>query len=167
MVFTTEDIDEIDNTYALAGYPKSDLFFVALLLWKESHCDAALDTFKRGAENDSCAACMVLYVSLQQQLRGNYHLSTPWALEVAIRGNTYGMRRIANCYQKTKPAFAVALTSFWTKQLIECGETFNSEEERKKVKKSIANSCIICSKGNNNDVTLVKCGICKFYSYCR
>ena len=52
--------------------------------------------------------------------------------------------------------------------MIEFDGTTNSEESRKGVKKSNADKCIACGKEEseeNDDVTLVKCGICKHYVY--
>ena len=79
------------------------------------------------------------------------------------------MNYLINCYSKPKPVMAYALLSFWVKMYIECGGTHCTEEERKEIKKKTATICIVCDKEeseDNNNVTLVKCGICKYYAYC-
>merc|ERR1712238_436873 len=48
------------------------------------------------------------------------------------------------------------------------GETTYTEEKRMEIKKKNTDRCVVCDKEDpeDNDVTLVKCGICKYYSYC-
>ena len=62
----------------------------------------------------------------------------------------------------------VALASLWVKMNNESGDTAYTEEERKELKKKDASGCFVCRKKETEDdnVTLVKCGICKYYPYC-
>ena len=53
--------------------------------------------------------------------------------------------------------------------MIEMGNTVCTKEQRNEFKYKVANICYVCGKkesDDNNDVTLVKCGVCKYYSYC-
>ena len=168
MVLTPYQLHEIDSTYLLAGYPKSHFFTVGYDLWKAKQDDAALDAFKRGAENDGCVPCMVFYIYAQWK-RDNFHLLLPYVIEAAVRGHAGCIDELVDCYQKAEPVTANALAGFWAKLRIDMGSKFVTEEKRKEIKKNIAKFCRVCGKEEseeNNDVTLVKCGICKFYSYC-
>ena len=167
MVLTTEQLNHIDNTWKLTGYRKSHIFTVGYDLWLAEQEDAAVDAFKRGADNVGCVPCMVLYVALQRG-RGNFHLVVPYALEAAFRGNQPCMNQLVECYNNSKPVLSLALSGLWVKMSTEFGFIQITEERRKEIKKDIANCCFICRKkeSEDNDVTLVQCGICKSYSYC-
>lgn len=126
----------------------------------------AIDSFKRGAELDGCVSCIIFLCQLQHG-PNKVHLSLPWMLECAIRGNVPEMERLFVLYNnQSKPAKSLALSSFWEKLFIEIGITNDSEEWRKQKKKIVANICIVCGKKDSENITLVKCGICKHYSYC-
>ena len=115
MVLATEQLDEIDKEYYLAGYPKSHAFNVGYELGAAKHIDAAVGAFKRGADNKGCVPCIVLYVQIQQK-HGNFHLLLPYVLEGAIRGHVGCMNLLVNWYQrKAQPLSAMALSSLWTK----------------------------------------------------
>jgi len=166
MVFTQTELDHIDNKCMLKGYPKSTDFVIGCYrLWKAKREDLAIDAFKRGADNDGCVPCMYFYVVIQYK-RGNLHLLLPYAFEGAIRGHLSSMDRLIECYQTEKPVMAYALLSVWVKTKIELGDTVCTEERRKEIKKYNATRCYICAKEASKDVTLVQCGICKYYSYC-
>ena len=167
MVLTTEQLNYIDKKFGLKGYPKSNDLVVGFNYVLANQDDLAIDSYKRGAENDGCVSCMVFYVDMQFE-RNNVHLALPWALELSIRGHVTSFSRLFTYYQQSKPAPALALSSFWMKMMIELGDTQNTEEGRKGFKKIIANLCISCGKkeSEDNNVTLVKCGICKHYTYC-
>ena len=168
MVLTTEASDFIDNKLKLAGYPRSHFFTVGYELKLARHSDAAIDAFKRGVDSDGCVPCMVFCVIILQE-RGKYYLLLPYAFEGAIRGQIGCMNALVDCYQKqSQPASAMALSSLWTKIKIELGDTDNSEVDRKRINKTAANNCYFCGREDleDNDVTIVKCGICKYYSYC-
>jgi len=117
-------------------------------------------------------ACF-FYVRIQIDVHDNPHLAVPFYFELAIRGHGYSMDRLVDCFNASKPAEAMALSSFWLKTHLKTKTKFSdnksAEENRKEVKKAVANECCMCCKKkseDNNDVTIVKCGICKFYSYC-
>jgi len=169
IILTTKEIGRIDIRYGLKGYPKSSDFLIGYGHYRAHQPDLAITSFKRGVENDGCVPCMFFYVDIQWK-RGNVHLVIPYALEGAIRGHLHLTKLLIDCYQKTKPVMAHALASLWAKMGCELGNTQSTEEEnhRKEIKKRNANSCYVCRVKDleDNDVTLVKCGICKYYSYC-
>jgi len=170
MVLTPNQIDHIDNKLQLAGYPKSHFFTLGFKLQLGGLIDLAIDAFKRGAKEVSCVPSMFCYGELQRlRVGGNVPLALPFYFEAAIRGHIGSMSRLIQLYQESKPAIACALITFWMKMKIEFDDTTNTEESRKEIKKQFANICYVCKKEKseeNDDVTLVKCGICKLYSYC-
>ena len=79
------------------------------------------------------------------------------------------MNYLIECCTELKPAHADALADSWVKMRIKFGDSTSSEESRKG-KKTITNSCAVCGKeefeNDNDDVTIVKCGICtKLHSH--
>jgi len=168
MVLTTEQLDMIDNKCNLAGYPKSQLFTVGYELHVAGHTDLAIDAFKRGAKEVSCVPSMFYYAELQSELQRKLHLAIPFYIEAAIRGHIGSIHRLIRLYQESKPTNVTALIMHWLKMTIELGNIKHKEESRKEIKKNNSNICAVCGKQEleDNDVTLVKCGICKYYSYC-
>ena len=163
MVFTTAQLNFLDNKLKLAGYPKSR-DFVKGYNFIEADCDyLAMTAFKRGAENKSCVPSMYCYLI---QLHMDPHLALPWALETAIRGCVKSMDNLVAYYNRTTPKPAFALINFWIKMMIALGVTYDTHEKRIRVKRRIANSCITCGKKDSEDKTFNKCGKCKYYSYC-
>ena len=170
IVLTTEEIERIDITFGLKGYPKSKGFLIGYRQLISDQKDPAIASFKRGAQNDGCVPCMCFYVYTQDQ-RDIFHLGVPIALEAAIRGHIHCMDFLMHCYKKSKTAISNALISYWMKTRIELGgtDTQLTEDRRKENKKRNANSCCVCGteeSKDNDDVTLVKCGTCKYYTYC-
>ena len=167
LVLTPIQINEIDSINKLAGYPKSYDFVCGYYLASENHFDLALASFKRGAESKSCVPCFYHYADLQIQ-RGNIILALPFLVEGSIRGHVTSVGKVVNCLRQAVKPLPFALINFWLKLMHELGATFISEEIRKEMKKDNASGCFVCSKKDleDNDVTLVTCGICKSYSYC-
>jgi len=166
MVLNPNQIEYIDNKYALAGYPKSHFFTVGYELYLAGHIDAAVDAYQRGADNVGCVPCMDHYMIIQQK-RGNLYLLLPYAFEGAIRGHMPCMDYLVSCYNSSEPAIANALSNFWVKLRNELGVTTGTTEEgRKEIKKMIANFCCVCEKEDSKHKVFKKCGICKYYSYC-
>eukprot|EP00751_Fragilariopsis_kerguelensis_P022182 CAMPEP_0170882916 /NCGR_PEP_ID=MMETSP0734-20130129/33984_1 /TAXON_ID=186038 /ORGANISM="Fragilariopsis kerguelensis, Strain L26-C5" /LENGTH=385 /DNA_ID=CAMNT_0011267059 /DNA_START=30 /DNA_END=1183 /DNA_ORIENTATION=- len=167
IVLTKEEIETLDNIFMLTGYPKSNDFLVGYRLLRSDQQDPAIASFIRGAKNDGCVPCMFVYGYIQRK-RGNFYLVIPIALEGAIRGHMPCMDILMDCYQEARPVKPMALSSFWMKTKIEFGDNEHTEDDRKKIKKTNANICVSCGreKSEGNDVTLVKCGICKHYAYC-
>ena len=163
---SARQLDQINNELKLAGYPKSKYLVVGYRLAAENHLDAGVDAFKRGAEN-GCVPCMFLYIKHQYE-GGNVCLVVTYALEGSIRGHVPSMKYLIDCYSKSKPVNALLLVDFWIKTLIEFEDTTsnNINERRKEIKNDNASKCLSCGKVDSKDVTLVKCGICKHYSYC-
>ena len=170
-VLTQEDLEHINNTMKLKGYPRSTYFVVGYRLMKPKtdtlvNLDAAADAFKRGAENDGCVPCLLFYVVIQYE-RSNFYLLMPYAFEGAIRGHFGCMVYLVMCYNKSYPVKANALSNFWVKTKIESGGiSGTTDEERKNAKKTVANRCYVCNKIDTVEKTFEKCGICKYYSYC-
>ena len=154
IVLTTEELDHIYNKWKLAGYPRSQYFHIGFGLMRSDQDVPAIASFKRGADNVGCVPCMFCYVLIQYE-RGNLHLLLPYAFEGAIRGHTDSMSRLIYCYNRSEPALASELAKCWLKLKIECGDTFNNEEERKEQKNKVANSCVSCGNEDleDNDVT--------------
>merc|ERR1712238_476778 len=137
----------------------------------------AIDSFKRGVDNNSCVCCMHFY-SLGQHSRKNFRLTIPMAIESAIRGHLPSINYLVDGYRTTKPVPAYALVSFWMKLMNEitdfedkrsevqkkCYDNI-TEEKRKENKKEILNMCATCGKKDTKERTFNKCGICKHYSY--
>jgi len=167
---TTEQIEEIDTVGQLKGYPKSKYFTVGYELHVACRKVLAMDAFKRGAELEGCVPCMLMYVMYcNDRTKKNYHSAVPWALEGAIRGNIGCMNELVHYYySKTRPTRALAIENFWSKLMLELGSDHTTKEHRKEIKNIIGNKCFVCGKeeSEENDVTLVKCGKCKIYSYC-
>ena len=167
IVLTSKEIERIDITFKLKGYPKSTDFLIGYRQLSSDQKDPAIASIKHGAQNDGCVPCLFCYANIQRQ-GGNWYLVLPFALEGAIRGHVGCMNLLISFYEKLKTVPAMALSSLWAKMKIELGNTFITEEKRKQIKKIDAQECFICRKKDleDNDVTLVKCGTCKYYSYC-
>mmetsp|Transcript_29386 Transcript_29386/g.29851 ORF Transcript_29386/g.29851 Transcript_29386/m.29851 type:complete len:190 (+) Transcript_29386:89-658(+) len=177
MELTIEEIDKVDKAAGLKDYTKSHYFAIGVRLLWSGHTDSAIDSFERGAKNNSCVCCM-FYYSIEQGERNNIHLTVAMAIESAIRGHIPSMYLLADCYEKSEPAPSMALVSFWTKKMNEIADVEDkkpealekyyilTEKERKENKKNILNHCFVCSKKDTNERTFNKCGICKQYSYC-
>ena len=166
MVLSKQDLEDLDNQCKFKGYPKSKDFVYGFDHLNAYQTDLAIDSFKRGA-HDGCVPCMFYYAELQKTA-GNFHLALPLSLEGAIRGHVPCMTILGNCYKQSKPAIPSTLVMHWAKTKIEFGDTHITEEERKEIKKIDTIDCFVCGKKETkeNNVTLVKCGICKYYSYC-
>ena len=178
MELTTEEINNVDESGGLKNYTKSHYFVIGIRLFWSSRADKAIDSFKRGAENNGCVGCM-FFCSMVQHKDKKFHLAIPSALKSAIRGYVPSIHMLVGCYQKAKPLPAYALVSFWMKTINEitdfedkrseiqkkCYDNI-TEEKRKENKKEILNMCATCGKKDTKGRTFNKCGICKHYSYC-
>ena len=173
MTFTKEEIDKIvdESNYELQSYQKSDCLYVGFRHIVElNRLDAAADIFLLGAEY-GCVSCMVYYINAQWDMQ-NVHLALPWILEGAIRGNVWCMDRfIQFIYFETKPVHACALGNYWAKMVIKFSSamyrTHLTHEYRIRIKKTRASTCFVCEETEFDEgVTLEKCGMCKYVSYC-
>ena len=187
MELTTAELDYFDEQGGLKGYTKSPYFVIGIRLLASGRIDEAIDSFKRGADNNSCVGGMSFY-SQGQNKRNNFHLTIPLALESAIRGHILSINMLISCYKETKPVPVYGLMSFWMKLTNEYKDfeldstavvTDKQSEvvlpkkydpiteiERNNQKKDLLNHCFMCSKKDSKERTFHKCGICKQYSYC-
>jgi len=158
----------------LQGYPHSPYFAIGYRLFhdtefftKRKSKEVSVEAFYKGALQ-GCVPCIFYYVDVQYCIRRNVHLAIPWALEAAIRGQVDCMQRLVFCYSNTRSSQTHALASFWAKFQYEMGFTKYANNQRKQIKQDIGARCFVCEQQDlpDNDVTLVKCGRCKYYSYC-
>jgi len=147
----TEQVTSINSVIGLQGYPQSPYFAISYRLFhdtefftKRKSKEVSVEAFYKGALQ-GCVPCIFYYVNVQYCIRRNVHLAIPWALEGTIWGQVDCMQRLVFCYCNTK-----------------------SNKQRKQIKQDIGAWCFVCEQQDvpDNDVTLVKCGRCKYYSYC-
>lgn len=89
-------------------------------------------------------------------------------LEAVLWEHVLSMHSLLLCYKKMIWSEQGALINFWTKIMIELGDTYGTNEKRLAKKKVVQSNCANCKKEvDYEDMTSDKwCGGCPFYSYC-
>ena len=161
-------------------YPQSHLYHVGHQFIQDDQVLSAIEAFKRGSSELGCVPCIIQYIfclmALHQEGQGNchtpiIHLAVPLLLEGAIRGNVWCMQKLYVAgYYHAKPVKAEAISDYWLKRWE--GDFLSIKQRRRTAKQRTSAMCVVChltdfdADSEDNDVTLVKCGKCKYYSYC-
>mmetsp|Transcript_34143 Transcript_34143/g.39283 ORF Transcript_34143/g.39283 Transcript_34143/m.39283 type:complete len:410 (+) Transcript_34143:79-1308(+) len=150
---TPRQLEAIDRTGALHGYPKSSYFVIGYRLFhnrefltKNKTQKLAMDAFLKGCVQEGCVPCMFYYCHMQLAL-GRVHLALPWLLEGAIRGHLPCQHRLVNeCYNEAAPEEVDVLSNFWAKILISHGSHYITEDMRNDARTKNGNHCFSCGK---------------------
>jgi len=150
---TPRQLEAIDRTGALQGYPKSSYFVIGYRLFhnrefltKNKTQKLAMDAFLKGCVQEGCVPCMFYYCHMQLAL-GRVHLALPWLLEGAIRGHLPCQHRLVNeCYNEAAPEEVDVLSNFWAKILISHGSHYITEDMRNDARTKNGNHCFSCGK---------------------